>query len=174
VNAERYPQKDNQQELAPQIVHVVGMQTINSKGFANEDNKDRLLSLRTTGEPFWVKLESFCEQFKFIHILQLRQNYLYSHICVELMKGAFTVVEVSVPAVSSGSICMEHLGQAPSLTKTILYREEENNLLRLVGQAGEKNKQHVFFDCQLLKGRYYLFLECGKQDSTANLSYFGE
>lgn len=111
------------------------MQTINSNTFAKLDNKDRLLSLRTNDEPFWVKLDSFCEQFKFVNVLQLRQNYLHSYIHVEIKQNSFTVVEVSVPAVSSGSICMEHLVEAPPLTKTILYREEENNLLRLVGQA---------------------------------------
>lgn len=174
AQAERYPSKDGNQETAPQVFRLVGLQTINSTPLIKAGNKDKLLSLRTNAEPFWIKLESFCEQFKYVHVLQLRQNYVHSHISVDLKKTSFTVVELSVPAVSSGSICLEHLSEPPAVTKTILYREEENNLLRLVGQACEKNKQHIFFDCQLLKGRYYLFLESGKQNSTANLSYFGE
>jgi hypothetical protein len=99
---------------------------------------------------------------------------MHSHINVELQRNSFTVIEISVPALSSGSICLNHLDTTPAVTKTILYREEENNLLRLVGQACEKSKQHVFFDCQLLKGRYYLFVESGSNSSNSNLSYFGE
>ena len=45
------------------------------------------------------------------------------------------------------------------MTRLILYREEDKNILKLIGQAKERSKRLVFFDCQLRKGKYYLFLE---------------
>ena len=45
-------------------------------------------------------------------------------------------------------------------------------MLRLIGQAKEKNKTQLFFDCCFHEGRYYIFAESSRSGSV--ISYFGE
>ena len=59
---------------------------------------------------------------------------------------------------SFGSIILFNQKQTGYL-RAFLYREEKNNLLKLVGEAKEKNKQHLFFDCFFYEGRYFVFAE---------------
>lgn len=45
-------------------------------------------------------------------------------------------------------------------------------MLKLVGQAKEKNKNALFFDCLFSEGRYFLFAQA--EAGGARVSFFGE
>lgn len=58
------------------------------------------------------------------------------------------------------------------LLRAFLYKEGKNNLLKLVGEAREKNKNQLFFDCFFAAGRYFVFVEA--EHKGAQVSYCGE
>jgi hypothetical protein len=53
-----------------------------------------------------------------------------------------------------------------------LYREEKSRVLKLVGQARERQKSHLFFECNFNEGRYYVFAQT--KEKAARLAYYGE
>lgn len=57
---------------------------------------------------------------------------------------------------SFGSITLS--SNKPSNLRTYLYKEEKSNVLKLVGEAKEKNKNTLFFDCYFAQAKYYLFV----------------
>ena len=94
-----------------------------------------------------------------------------------LYSNSYTIVELNIEKATSSEISLCHLNEEeeiPKVTRMILYREEEKSILKLIGQVKEKNKREIFFDCQLRKGKYFLFVEGEKKYSNAVLSYSGE
>lgn len=53
-----------------------------------------------------------------------------------------------------------------------LYKEEKSKVLKLVGQAREKQKSHLFFECNFNEGKYYVFAQT--KDRSARLCFSGE
>jgi len=43
--------------------------------------------------------------------------------------------------------------------RVFLYRQEKSKVLKLVGQAKEKNKNSLFFECNFTEGKYYVFAQ---------------
>ncbi len=56
--------------------------------------------------------------------------------------------------------------------KMCLYREEQDSVLRLVGQLSDKNKKSSFFDCCFEEGRYYVFTKINSSQSN-RVCYLG-
>jgi len=57
---------------------------------------------------------------------------------------------------AQGCVTLAYLGESGAL-KAFLYKEEKSKVLKLVGQAKEKNKTHLFFECNFTEGRYFVF-----------------
>ena len=57
-----------------------------------------------------MKFEVFCLTFKCINILHLRQNYLFTHIPVQLYPSSYSIIEMNVEAQTSAEVSLCHLG----------------------------------------------------------------
>jgi hypothetical protein len=79
------------------------------------------------------------------------------------------IVEVVFFEESFGSIALS--SKKSGELKAYLYKEEKNNLLKLVGQAKEKNRKQVFFDCFFSESKYFVFIE--SEQMGCCVSYFG-
>jgi hypothetical protein len=53
-----------------------------------------------------------------------------------------------------------------------VYREEEDSILRFIGQVREKNKKSTFFDCLFESGKYLIFVEL--KGTNGRMAYMGE
>lgn len=82
-----------------------------------------------------------------------------------------TIVSLNFNCESFGSITLSTEPCPVGLLRAFLYKEEKSNYLKLVGQAQEKKKATLFFDCCFAEGKYWLFVECGNE---AKLTYLGE
>ena len=85
-------------------------------------------------EHFWVKYNKFVQEFKQIEILQLRINHNFTNIILDNQATQFSIVSLEFEESSFGSIALSNKEFSGSLT-AFLYREEKNNLLKLVGKA---------------------------------------
>lgn len=56
--------------------------------------------------------------------------------------------------------------------KMYLYREEEDSVLRLIGQVNDRNKKTTFFDCCFEEGKYLLFVDA--KCPSNKICYMGE
>lgn len=82
-----------------------------------------------------------------------------------------TIVEMGFAEEGQGCVTLSYIGGCGAL-KAHLYREEKNKVLKLVGQAKEKNKNSLFFECNFNEGRYYVFVQANNFPS--RLSFLGE
>lgn len=86
----------------PEILTIQSAQSI--------DKKDLIQLKIDEGEPFWMKFEIFCQTFKCINLLHLRQTYLFTHIPVSLYPSSYTVIELNVQGATSAEVSLCHLG----------------------------------------------------------------
>lgn len=84
-------------------------------------------------------------EFNIIHILQLRISHNFTHLDLGVARpGQLTVIQLDFQDEGQGCVTLAYLGEKGSL-QAFLYREEKNKVLKLVGQAKEKNKNNLFF-----------------------------
>ena len=81
------------------------------------------------------------------------------------------ILELEFLEEGQGCVTLSYIGCEGPL-KAYLYRQEKSRLLKLVGQARERSKSHLFFECNFTEGRYFLFAQA--QESPARLAYLGE
>lgn len=136
-------------------------------------DEEALLELSQDGrESFWLRLSKFTAEFGRVEVLQLRMGHNFAH--VELgtpLHGQLSVVELEFLEEGQGCVTLSYIGCEGPL-KAYLYRQEKSRLLKLVGQARERSKSHLFFECNFTEGRYFLFAQA--QESPARLAYLGE
>ena len=119
-----------------------------------------------------MKLSKFVQEFSRIEVLQLRINHNFAHLELGAGRpGQLSVVELTFEEEGQGCVTLACLGE-PGPLRAFLYREERNKVLKLVGQAKEKSKSHLFFECSFLEGRYFVFAQA--EERAARLSYLGE
>lgn len=110
-------------------------------------------------DAFWIKLDKFVSEFSRVDVLQLRINHNFSYIDLNNCKTeSFNVIEMDFREDSFGSLAVVN-GLTFTDFVVYLYREEEDNVLRLIGQLKEKNKKYAFFDCCFESGKYLIFVE---------------
>lgn len=80
-----------------------------------------------------------------MEVLQLRVNHNFNHIDLGIGKdNQLTVVELAFNESGQGCVTLTYIDHVGPLT-AYLYREEKSRVLKLVGQAREKQKSHLFF-----------------------------
>ncbi len=128
----------------------------------------------TKGESQWIKLGKFVQEFRSVEILQLRINHNFTSLAIAkpLNTTNLTIIELEFLEESFGSITLSTSDGNPTpQLKTFLYKEEKSNVLKLVGEAKEKNKSVLFFDCYFSDAKYYLFVESLVE---SRVTYLGE
>lgn len=63
------------------------------------------------------------------------------------MKGNFKIIELGFEEECFGCVVAVAQGNGATDFRLFLYREEDDSVLRLVGQVSEKNRKMTFFDC---------------------------
>lgn len=123
-------------------------------------------------ESFWVKLTKFVQEFGKIDILQLRVNHYFSHLDLGVPHpGQLMVVQLDFHEEGQGCVTLASPGECGPL-RVFLYRQEKNKVLKLVGQAKEKNKNSLFFECNFTEGKYYVFAQ--GEEKALRLAFIGQ
>lgn len=92
-------------------------------------------------------------------MLQLRVNHNFCSVSLnDCNPGHFKIVQFVFSEECFGSV-VAVTGSKSTDFKMYLYKEEEDSVLRLVGQASDKNKKMTFFDCCFEEGKYLLFTD---------------
>lgn len=68
------------------------------------------------------------------------------------------VIQLDFQEEGQGCVTLSSPGSCGSL-RVFLYRQEKSKVLKLVGQAKEKNKSSLFFECNFTEGKYYVFTQ---------------
>lgn len=84
-------------------------------------------------------------------------NHNTCQLTVNNFKGTFEIVVLEFKSECFGSISLSKKTKAGSM-KIHLYKEEQSNTLKLVGEAKEKSKNQLFCDCLFSAGRYFVFI----------------
>lgn len=136
-------------------------------------DEEPILEISQDGrESFWMRLSKFTQEFSKVEILQLRVNHLFTHIDIGVGKESqLTVIELAFAESGQGCVTLTYIDHVAPLT-AYLYREEKSRVLKLVGQAREKQKSHLFFECNFNEGKYYVFAQT--KERPARLCYYGE
>ena len=118
-----------------------------------------------------MRLSKFTQEFSKVQILQLRVNHSFTHIDIGVGKeNKITVIELNFTESGQGCVTLTYIDHAAPLF-AYLYKQEKSKVLKLVGQAREKQKSHLFFECNFNEGRYYVFAQT--KEKQARLCFYG-
>jgi hypothetical protein len=85
-------------------------------------------------------------------------NHNICRLSLPTSKGLFSITRLSFTHQCLGSITISNKYKTGEI-KVYLYRQENSNVLKLIGEVKEKWKNHVFFDCCFMEGQYFVFVE---------------
>lgn len=90
---------------------------------------------RDNSDAFWIKLDKFVIDFKVMEVLQLRVNHNFSTFDITNHNtGKFHIYQLDFDDAGFGCVSVS-VNKGTSEFKVYLYKEEEDNVMKLVGQA---------------------------------------
>ena len=139
VHAEKNIDRMRQDRDRESVYYVLAVKKLSA-------DEEPILEISQDGrESFWMRLSKFTQEFSKVEILQLRVNHLFTHIDIGVGKESqLTVIELAFAESGQGCVTLTYIDHVAPLT-AYLYREEKSRVLKLVGQAREKQKSHLFF-----------------------------